>query len=320
MPYCAIGPRSSLTRTPSGQVEFTTSRLKETRNVIHRNPPAKLRRSRRLFRPPLISSGCARSIPDVYDLTVKETRRQVDLVRLIPSENYTSAAVLQAMATVFCNKYSEGYPGKRYYEGNELVDEIEELARSRAKTAVRRRPCQCSALQRLAGQSCHLFRADEARREGDGDAPRRAAGTSPTATRSTSAASTTSPRPTATMWSRGSRAWTRRPACSITMSCCGSRSRRRPQVIFAGGTAYPRIWDFARFRAIADEVDAYLVADIAHINGLIIGKVHPDPVPYADVVTSTKPQGDPRPARRFYPLQGPSDEGRARAAAARSDR
>jgi glycine hydroxymethyltransferase len=63
--------------------------------------------------------------------------------------------------------------------------------------------------------------------------------------------------------------------------------QERPQVIFAGGTAYPRIWDFARFRAIADEVDAYLVADIAHINGLIIGKVHPDPVPYADVVTST---------------------------------
>ncbi|MCW3100818.1 MAG: serine hydroxymethyltransferase, partial [Chthonomonadaceae bacterium] len=63
--------------------------------------------------------------------------------------------------------------------------------------------------------------------------------------------------------------------------------RERPNVIFAGGTAYPRTWDFAKFRAIADEVDAYLVADIAHINALIIGKVHPDPVPYADVVTST---------------------------------
>src|SRR5579859_5266224 len=63
--------------------------------------------------------------PEVYALTVQEVRRQVDTVRLIPSENYTSAAVMQAMATVFCNKYSEGYPGKRYYEGNELVDEIE---------------------------------------------------------------------------------------------------------------------------------------------------------------------------------------------------
>src|SRR5205807_8763675 len=73
------------------------------------------------------------SDPEIYELTVKETLRQVDLVRLIPSENYTTAAVLQAMATVFCNKYSEGYPGKRYYEGNEFVDEIEELARGRAK-------------------------------------------------------------------------------------------------------------------------------------------------------------------------------------------
>src|SRR5438045_626459 len=71
--------------------------------------------------------------PEVYAVTVQETRRQAEIVRLIPSENYTTAAVMQAMATVFCNKYSEGYPGKRYYEGNELVDEIETLARERAK-------------------------------------------------------------------------------------------------------------------------------------------------------------------------------------------
>lgn len=71
--------------------------------------------------------------PEVYAATVKETHRQADYIRLIPSENYTSAAVLQAMATVFANKYSEGYPGKRYYEGNEYVDQVEELARNRAK-------------------------------------------------------------------------------------------------------------------------------------------------------------------------------------------
>ncbi|MCW3095358.1 MAG: serine hydroxymethyltransferase, partial [Chthonomonadaceae bacterium] len=71
--------------------------------------------------------------PEIYELTVQETHRQADIVRLIPSENYTSSAVLQAMATVFCNKYSEGYPGKRYYEGNELVDAVENLARDRAK-------------------------------------------------------------------------------------------------------------------------------------------------------------------------------------------
>ena len=71
--------------------------------------------------------------PEIYELTVQETLRQADIIRLIPSENYTSSAVLQAMATVFCNKYSEGYPGKRYYEGNELVDAVENLARDRAK-------------------------------------------------------------------------------------------------------------------------------------------------------------------------------------------
>src|SRR5579872_4318667 len=88
--------------------------------------------------PPFVSTASRferlrESDPEVYDLTVRETRRQIDLVRLIPSENYTTAAVLQAMATVFCNKYSEGYPGKRYYEGNEIVDEVEELAPSRAR-------------------------------------------------------------------------------------------------------------------------------------------------------------------------------------------
>src|SRR5579872_1720438 len=71
--------------------------------------------------------------PEVYEITVQEVKRQSEIVRLIPSENYTTAAVMQAMSTVFCNKYSEGYPGKRYYEGNEVVDEIEVLARERAK-------------------------------------------------------------------------------------------------------------------------------------------------------------------------------------------
>src|SRR5579862_7032689 len=71
--------------------------------------------------------------PEIYEIAVHEVRRQAETVRLIPSENYTTAAVMQAMATVFCNKYSEGYPGKRYYEGNELIDQVENLARDRAK-------------------------------------------------------------------------------------------------------------------------------------------------------------------------------------------
>lgn len=109
--------------------------------------------------------------PDVYELTVQETRRQSSLIRLIPSENYTSAAVMQAMSTVFCNKYSEGYPGKRYYEGNEFVDGIEELARERAKKALWRRPRQRADQQRFAREYGGVLCTDEARREGDGNAP-----------------------------------------------------------------------------------------------------------------------------------------------------
>ena len=224
--------------------------------------------------------------PEVYELTVQETRRQAELVRLIPSENYTSAAVMQAMATVFCNKYSEGYPGKRYYEGNEFVDEIEELARQRATA---------------------LFGADHANVQPYSGSP---------ANLATYFALMKPGEKVMGMHLQSGGHLTHGYALNFSGVYYKSApygyhveqgvtgmdpvthmldydellrvaKRERPQVIYAGGTAYPRVWDFARFRAIADEVDAYLVADIAHINALIIGKVHPDPVPYADVVTST---------------------------------
>jgi glycine hydroxymethyltransferase len=224
--------------------------------------------------------------PEVYDLTVRETRRQASLVRLIPSENYTSAAVMQAMATVFCNKYSEGYPGKRYYEGNELVDGIEELARSRAK---------------------RLFGADHANVQPNSGSPANMAayyalmkpGEKVMGMHLPSGGHLTHG------WGVNFSGLLYNPVYYGYNEAQGVRGmdpetgmldydvlreialRERPKVLFAGGTAYPRIWDFAKFREIADEVGAYFVADIAHINGLIVGKVHPDPIPYADVVTST---------------------------------
>ncbi len=224
--------------------------------------------------------------PEIYELTVEETRRQTEIIRLIPSENYTSSAVLQAMATVFCNKYSEGYPGKRYYEGNELVDAVENLARDRAKA---------------------LFGADHANVQPYSGSP---------ANLATYFALMKPGEKVMGMHLQSGGHLTH--GYSLNFSGVFYKSvpygyhveqgvtgmnpdtqmldydqlrdlalRERPNVIFAGGTAYPRFWDFEKFRAIADEVDAYLVADIAHINGLIVGKVHPDPVPYADVVTST---------------------------------
>lgn len=224
--------------------------------------------------------------PEVYDIAVLETRRQADIVRLIPSENYTTAAVMQAMATVFCNKYSEGYPGKRYYEGNEYVDAIEELARDRAKK---------------------LFGADHANVQPHSGSPANMAAYYALMKPGEKVMGMHLP-------SGGhlTHGWNVNFSGVLYDSVFYGYNlehgvtgmdpetgildyeeirkiavRERPNVIFAGGTAYPRQWDFAKFREIADEVDAYFVADIAHVNGLIVGGVHPDPVPYADVVTST---------------------------------
>lgn len=226
------------------------------------------------------------SDPDVYDLTVKETLRQVDLVRLIPSENYTTAAVLQAMSTVFCNKYSEGYPGKRYYEGNEFVDEIEELARSRAKTLF---GADHANVQPYSGSPANLATYFALMKPGEkvmgmhlqsGGHLTHGYSLNFSGVYYKSA-------PYGYHVEQGVTGMDPTTNLLDYDELLKIAKRERPQVIYAGGTAYPRTWDFAKFREIADEVDAYLVADIAHINGLIVGKVHPDPVPYADVVTST---------------------------------
>jgi glycine hydroxymethyltransferase len=240
---------------------------------------------------PFISTACnferlRAADPEVYGLTVQETRRQAELVRLIPSENYTSAAVLQAMATVFCNKYSEGYPGKRYYEGNELVDEIEELARRRATMLF---GADHANVQPYSGSPANLATYFALMKPGEkvmgmhlqsGGHLTHGYALNFSGVYYQSAPYGYSPDTGVTGMDPE----------TLTLDydeLLRVAKRERPQVIFAGGTAYPRVWDFARFRQIADEVDAYLVADIAHINALIIGKVHPDPVPFADVVTST---------------------------------
>ena len=224
--------------------------------------------------------------PEVYEIAVRETRRQADIVRLIPSENYTTSAVMQAMATVFCNKYSEGYPGKRYYEGNEFVDDIENLARNRAKK---------------------LFGADHANVQPNSGSPANMAayyalmkpGDKVLGMHLPSGGHLThgwSVNFSGILYKSSFYGYNAEQGITGMDPETGVLDydiireialRERPNVIFAGGTAYPRFWDFAKFREIADEVGAYFVADIAHINGLIVGGVHPDPVPYADVVTST---------------------------------
>ncbi len=224
--------------------------------------------------------------PEIYLLTCREVIRQSQYIRLIPSENYTSAAVMQAMATPFCNKYSEGYPGKRYYEGNEIVDAVENLCRQRA---------------------CSLFGADHANVQPNSGSPANMAayyalmkpGDRVLGMHLPSGGHLThgwNVNFSGILYQTAFYGYNQEQGVTGMDPETGmldyEEIRRialkfKPNVIFAGGTAYPRIWDFQRFRQIADEVDAYLVADIAHINGLILGGVHPDPVPYADVVTST---------------------------------
>ena len=228
--------------------------------------------------------------PDLYDLTLKETRRQSDHIRLIPSENYTSAAVMQAMATVFCNKYSEGYPGKRYYEGNEIVDAVENLARDRAKALF---GADHANVQPYSGSPANLAAYFALMKPGEKVMGMHlqsgghlthgySLNFSGVYYQSVAYGYQTDAEGNATV--TGMNPETQMLDYDELMAIA---KRERPNVIYAGGTAYPRTWDFAKFREIADEVGAYLVADIAHINGLIIGKVHPDPVPFADVVTST---------------------------------
>lgn len=213
----------------------------------------------------------------VYDIIRAEEERQADTIRLIASENYTSRAILQASGSVLTNKYSEGYPGRRYYEGQDFTDAVENLARDRGKELfgadhVNVQPYSgspanlaayyalCDVGDSVLGMGlpfgghlthgwkvnfsgrfydAHHYGVDKETHLIDYDEVRRVA------------------------------------------------KEVKPKVIFCGASAYPRVIDFERFAEIAHEVGAKLVADIAHISGLVAAGVHPTPVPVADVVSST---------------------------------
>jgi len=215
--------------------------------------------------------------PEIAALAEREARRESETIRLIASENYASRAVLEATGTVFTNKYSEGYPHKRYYEGQQQVDEIEELAKSRV---------------------AKLFGADHVNVQPYSGSP------------ANLAVYLAFAKPGETIMGLGLPAGghlTHGWSVSITGKfwksvAYGVRAsdhrldldqarelakQHRPKLIWCGATAYPRTIDFAAFRSIADEVGAILAADIAHIAGLVAGGVHPSPIGIADVVTMT---------------------------------
>jgi glycine hydroxymethyltransferase len=215
--------------------------------------------------------------PKVLELVRAEERRQADKIRLIPSENYVSRAVLEATGSVFTNKYSEGYAGKRYYEGQQFVDPLETLAQERA---------------------CSLFGAEHANVQPYSGSPANLAVYFAFLKPGDKVMGLALP-----MGGHLTHGWNvsitgryfqsvqygvRKDTGRIDLDEVRDLARReRPQLLWAGGTAYSRLWDFAAMAEIAREVGARFAVDMAHIAGLVAGGAHPSPIPHADVVTTT---------------------------------
>ena len=215
--------------------------------------------------------------PEVFAASARELRRQQENIELIASENIVSEAVLLAAGGVLTNKYAEGYPGKRYYGGCVYVDEVEEIARQRACTLF---GAEHANVQPHSGANANLAVFFALLKPGD--------------------------TVLSMNLSEGGHLSHGSPVNisgnyfhivpygvdPVTHTINYDEVRRlalenKPKLILAGASAYPRIIDFAKFREIADEVGAYLLVDMAHIAGLVAAGVHPSPVPYADVVTTT---------------------------------
>ncbi len=213
----------------------------------------------------------------MYDLVVSEERRQFEKIRLIPSENYVSSAVLETTGSVLTNKYSEGYAGKRYYQGQDNIDEIETMAIERAKALF---GADSANVQPYSGSPANLAIYFAFLRPGDtvmgmslphGGHLTHGWNVSITGSFFNSVQYTVDPE-----------------THLLDYDAIRALAREaRPKVIFAGATAYPRLIDFEAFGSIAREVDAYFITDMAHIAGLIAGGVHPDPVPHSHAVTTT---------------------------------
>ena len=215
--------------------------------------------------------------PEIADLIAAEERRQRDKIRLIASENYVSGAVLAATGSVLTNKYSEGYPGKRYYEGQQIIDRVEQLCIDRAKALF---GADHANVQPYSGSPANLAVYLAFVKAGEtvmgmgvpaGGHLTHGWGVSATGT-----------------WFRAVQYGVRKDTHRIDFDEVRELARKeRPKILIAGGTAIPRTIDFAAFAEIAKEVGAVLVVDMAHIAGLVAGGAHPSPIPVADVVTTT---------------------------------
>jgi glycine hydroxymethyltransferase len=215
--------------------------------------------------------------PQVAELINAEAQRQFEKIRLIPSENYVSLAVLEASGTLLTNKYSEGYPGRRYYEGQQIIDQLETLTIDRAKALF---GVDHANVQPYSGSPANLAVYLALAAPGD-----TIMGMSlPMGGHLTHGW----PVSVTGKWFKSVQYGVRADTGRVDLDEVRDLAHQeRPKLIFCGGTAIPRTIDFPAFAEIAREVDAVLVADIAHIAGLIAGGAHPSPVGYAQVITTT---------------------------------
>lgn len=215
--------------------------------------------------------------PEIYELVRAEERYQAETIRLIPSENYASAAVMEALGTVLVNKYSEGYPGRRYYEGQRYADELENLVIERAKALFH---MDHANVQPYSGSPANLAVYYALLQPGEtimGLAL-------PHGGHLTHGWEVSA---TSRFWRSVQYTVDEKTHLIDYDKMRDLAKKERPRIIVAGATAYPRLFDFKTIGEIAREVDAYFLADIAHIAGLIVAGAHPDPSPYCDVITTT---------------------------------
>ncbi len=215
--------------------------------------------------------------PQIYELIKEEEKRQKDVLEMIPSENYTSSAVMATLGSVLTNKYSEGYPRKRYYQGNRIIDDVETLAIERAKKIFGVPHVNVQPYSGSPANMAIYFALLEPLKDKIMGLSLSFGGH-------------------LTHGSPVSFSGKYFKAVPYALGKDGLLDydeierlafNNRPKIIVCGATAYPRIIDFKRFGEIADKVDAYLLADISHITGLIIGGVHPSPVSYAHIIMTT---------------------------------
>jgi len=227
--------------------------------------------------PAFFTQSLSETDPELFHAVELERGRQQNEIELIASENIVSRAVLEAQGSVMTNKYAEGYPGRRYYGGCQYVDMAEELAIERAKRLFN---CAFANVQPSSGSQANQGAMMALVKPGD-----TIMGMSLAAGGHLTHGA---PPNQSGKWFDAVQYGVRKQDAQIDFDEVEALAKEhKPKLIIAGGSAYPRIIDFARFREIADSVGAYFMVDMAHFAGLVAGGHHPSPLPHADIVTTT---------------------------------